>query len=51
MLSADVFFGPMLTAIQDDPYTPFTAKADVVLAELGDDVCLLGAAALGFDAL
>lgn len=51
MLSEDVFFGPVRRMVAENPYTPFAGRTRIEVASLGDDVCLLGAAVLAFDAL
>lgn len=49
MESSELYFPAVVKAVETNPYVPFRGKADVVLAALGEDVCLIGAAALALD--
>ncbi len=45
----DLILGPVNEAVATDAFEPFRGRCEVVPAELGDDACLIGAAALAFD--
>ncbi|MFC4243650.1 ROK family protein [Gryllotalpicola reticulitermitis] len=49
--SGAALLDPVRTAALCDAMRPAAAKTDVVIAELGDTVCVVGAAALAFDAM